>query len=80
MQSCWSREGWERDTGHRLPCFNLGWKAPFSIFLILLNKRILKQQHGENAARNAKIDVLEFLNLQNLLLCSQPSLGQNEGS
>ena len=45
--------------GHRVeaPCFKLGQKAPFSIFLRLFNKKILKQEHAERAVKSAKIDV-----------------------
>ena len=45
--------------GHRAegPCFKLGQEAPFSTFLRLFNKNILKQEHKERAVKSAKIDV-----------------------
>ena len=55
-------------------CFELGWKATFSTFLRLFNKNILEQQHAENVAKSAEIDVLELLSLQNVL---RSQLGQN---
>ena len=52
------------DTGHRPSCFKLKRKASFSNFLRLFNESILKQQHAQNPAENAKKDVLELLALQ----------------
>ena len=45
--------------GTHASLFKLGWKASISIFL--------KQQHAENTAKCAKIDVSELLKLQNVL-------------
>ena len=39
----------------------------FSVFLRLFDQRILKQQHPENAAKSAEVQVLELLKLQNAL-------------
>ena len=44
-------------TGHSCPCFQLRQKAPFSIFSVFLNKKILKKQCADNNAKSAKIDV-----------------------
>ena len=53
--------------GTHASLFKLGWKASISIFLCLFNESILKQQHAENTAKCAKIDVSELLKLQNVL-------------
>ena len=39
----------------------------FSVFLRLFNQSILKQQHPENAAKSAEVEVLALLKLQNAL-------------
>ena len=49
--------------GAPTPCFKLGSKTPVSVFLFLFNKSILKQQHVENSAKGAEIDVSELLKL-----------------
>ena len=56
-------------------------KVPFSIIFLCLfdnNKSIFKQLHLGNAAKGAKIDVLQLLKLKNVL-CHQPWLGQSQG-
>ena len=39
----------------------------FSVFVRLFNQSIPKQQHPENAAKSAEVEVLELLKLQNAL-------------
>ena len=56
-------------------CKHIAWKAPFSVFPRLFNKNILKQQHAENAAKSAEIDVKELLKLLKVVL--QPWWGQS---
>ena len=56
-------------------------KVPFSIIFLCLfdnNESIFKQLHLGNAAKGAKIDVLQLLKLKNVL-CHQPWLGQSQG-
>ena len=55
-----------KGTGHMPPFLNQDEKH-LLLFFCLFNKSILKQQHAENTAKCAKIDVSELLKLQNVL-------------
>ena len=50
------RGGEGREHRAQSPCFKLREKAPFSVFLLIYNKNILKQQHTQNPAKTAEID------------------------
>ena len=64
-----------KGTGYRPFCFKLELKAPVFTFPHFFNKNILRQEHAENAAKTAEIDVSELLKLQ-YVFRPQPWLGQ----